>query len=87
MTAAEFVLCCKNAGLTADEIDEWNIGTIIDFIHIKLRSMSGDKNVYSDDERYKILKQLEPEIEEKFRNGLIPEEKYRKFKKQLGEWE
>ena len=40
MTAAEFVLCCKNAGLAACEIDEWNIGTIMDFIHIKNKSMS-----------------------------------------------
>lgn len=86
MTAAEFILCCKNAGLTADEIDEWNIGTIIDYIHMRVRSQS-DKNVYSDDERYKILKQLEPDIEDKYRRGEITVEKYQRFKKQLGEWE
>ena len=86
MTAEEFILCCKNSGLTAEEIDEWNIGTIIDYIHIRSRSRS-DKNVYSDDERYKILKQLEPDIEKKYLRGELPEEKYQRFKKQLGEWE
>lgn len=86
MTAVEFVLCCKNAGLTAEEIDDWNIGTIIDFIHIKNKSMMKNESRYSDEQRYKQLKELEPEIDERFKKGLISKEKYDKFKQQLSEW-
>lgn len=87
MTAAEFVLCCKNAGLAACEIDEWNIGTIIDFIHVKNKSMTKSDSAYSDDEKYKTLKALEPKVDEDYKNGLIPKDKYDKFKQQLAEWE
>lgn len=87
MAAAEFVLCCKNAGLAACEIDEWNIGTIIDFIHVKNKSMTKSDSAYSDDEKYKTLKTLEPKVDEDYKNGLIPKDKYDKFKQQLAEWE
>ena len=86
MAAVEFVLCCKNAGLTAEEIDEWNIGTIIDFIHIKNKSMMKNESRYSDEQRYKQLKALEPEIDVKYKKGLIPKAKYDRFKQQLSEW-
>lgn len=86
MTAVEFVLCCKNAGLTAEEIDNWNIGTIIDFIHIKNKSMMKDESAYTDEEKYQYLKSIEPEVDEQYKNGLIPKEKYDKFKQQLSEW-
>ena len=86
MTAVEFVLCCKNAGLTAEEIDNWNIGTIIDFITAKNKSMVKSDSRYSDEQRYKQLKSLEPEIDEKYKKGLISKEKYDKFKQQLSEW-
>lgn len=86
MTAAEFVLCCKNAGLAAEEIEEWNIGTIIDFIHVKNKSMIKSDSAYTDEQRYKSLKSLEPKIDKDYKNGLIPKEKYDRFKRQLGEW-
>ena len=86
MTAVEFVLFCKNAGLTAEEIDEWNIGTIIDFIQTKNKSMKKNESRYSDEQRYKQLKALEPEIDVKYKKGIIPKAKYDRFKQQLSEW-
>ena len=86
MTAVEFVLFCKNAGLTAEEIDEWNIGTIIDFIQTKNKSMKKNESRYSDEQRYNQLKELEPKIDERFKKGLISKGKYDKFKQQLSEW-
>lgn len=86
MTAVEFVLLCKKAGLTAEEIDEWNIGTIIDFIQVKNKSIMKNESLYSDEQRYNQLKLLEPEVNEQYKNGLIPKEKYDKFKQQLREW-
>lgn len=86
MTAVEFVLLCKKAGLTAEEIDEWNIGTIIDFIQVKNKSIMKNESRYSDEQRYKQLKELEPKIDERFKKDLISKEKYDKFKQQLSEW-
>lgn len=87
MTAVEFVLLCKRAGLTADEIDEWNIGTIIDFINIRNKSLMKNESRYTDEQRYKQLKSLEPEIDEKYKKGLVPKAKYDRFKQQLKEWQ
>lgn len=87
MTAVEFVLLCKRAGLTADEIDEWNIGTIIDFINIRNKSLMKNESRYSDEQRYNQLKALEPEIDKRFKSGLISKQKYDKFKQQLSEWQ
>ena len=86
MTAVEFVLLCRNAGLTAEDIDNWNIGTIIDFITVKNMSMKKNGSNYSDEQRYKQLKEIEPKIEQRFKKGLISKEKYDRFKQQLSEW-
>lgn len=86
MTAVEFTLCCKNAGLTVEEINEWNIGTIIDYIRMKTKSMMKNDSVYTDEERYKQLKAIEPKVDEDYKKGLITKERYDKFKRQLSEW-
>lgn len=89
MTAAEFAFLCKRAGLTAAEIDEWNIGTIIDFIEIQNESLRNERSdsAYTVRERYEALKECEPRIDELYRAGRIPEDKYRAFKAQLSEAE
>ena len=89
MTAAEFAFLCKRAGLTAAEIDEWNIGTIIDFIEIRNESIRNENSdsAYTERERFDALKQAEPKIDELYRAGRIPEDKYRAFKTQLSEAE
>ena len=86
MTAVEFVLLSKRALLTAEEIENWNIGTIIDFVQIRNKSMIKNKSLYSDEQRYKQLKALEPEIDVKYKKGIIPKAKYDRFKQQLSEW-
>lgn len=76
---------CKRAGLSAAEVDEWNVGTIIDFIEIRnesLRNANSD-SAYTERERFDALKQAEPKIDELYRAGRIPEERYRRFKEQL----
>lgn len=89
MSAAEFALLCKTAGLTAAEIDEWNIGTVIDYIQLKNESAekARDKSCYSRSTKYRQLKLLEPKIDERYRKGQISEEKYRRFKEFLREYE
>lgn len=87
MSAAEFLLLCKNAGLTADEINEWNIGTIIDFINVKNSSAKNKDSAYNDEERYMALKKIEPTVEKRYSEGLISEEKYQRYKYLLSLWE
>ena len=47
--------------------------------------MIKNKSLYSDEQRYKQLKALEPEIDVKYKKGLIPKAKYDRFKQQLSE--
>lgn len=69
------------------EIDEYNIGTLIDYITLQQREARRHDSAYSDDQRYKTLKSLEPQVDEDFRNGRISSERYERFKRQLREWE
>ena len=85
MTAAEFTLCCHNAGLSAQEIDEWNIGTIIDYIDLRneaIRRRNSD-SAYTDEERKQSLRDLVPQVEAQYRAGKISREKYERFMKSL----
>lgn len=76
-------------GITADEINDWNIGFIIDFVNQcnreKLRR-SG-KRIVDPEERYEKMKQLEPMIDERYKNGEIEQEKYDNFKRMIREYE
>ena len=49
--------------------------------------MAKSDSAYSDDEKYKTLKKLEPKVDEDYKNGLIAKDKYDKFKQQLAEWD
>ena len=49
--------------------------------------MKKNESRYTDEQRYKQLKEIEPEIDEKYKKGLIPKAKYDRFKQQLSEWQ
>lgn len=71
------------------DIENWNIGFLIDVIKERIRSLQrkSGKNVIDYDEKYYQLKALEPKIDEKYKNGEIDEKKYIKFKETLKKWE
>lgn len=51
MTAAEFLLACKVRGLSVAEIDELNIGLIIDYIYAYDDTYGLSDNEKNDDVR------------------------------------
>lgn len=64
-------------GLTAADLDNWNIGFVIDYINEYVSSQS--KNSVDIDEKYIKMKKLQPLIEERYRKGEYPKEKYERF--------
>lgn len=87
ISAAEFTILCKTAGLTAAEIDDYNIGTILDYISIKTMPQHRKESRYSDNALYKALKEIRPQVERRFANGQITKEKYEQYLRQLREYE
>lgn len=65
-------------GLSAADLDEWNIGLVIDYISEFVNTAPGKKRV-NIDEKYQKMKKLQPMIEERFRQGEYPQEKYDVF--------
>lgn len=61
-------------GLTSADLDEMNIGFVIDYIGEYLRKKDDDI-----DEKYIKMKKIQPLVEERFAKGEYPKEKYDKF--------
>lgn len=85
MTAAEFACLCKSAGLTAAEIDDYNIGFIIDYIYVKNQPPTRRESRYSDSTLRKALEEIRPQVERRYANGEISREKYERYCRQLAE--
>lgn len=64
-------------GLTAADLDNWNIGFVIDYINEYVSSQSKDR--VDIDEKYIKMKKLQPLIEERYQKGEYPKEKYDRF--------
>lgn len=61
-------------GLTSADFDEMNIGFIIDYIREYV-----SKNENDIDEKYIKMKKIQPLVEERYKSGDYPPEKYNKF--------
>ena len=51
-----------------------------------MRRANGE-TVREPDEQYKILKAMEPQVDEMYANGEIRKEKYESYKRSLKNWE
>lgn len=80
---------CYARGLTLADFEICTVGMLINYCHeydrMKLKSQG--KTIADPEERYCQLKAIEPQVDEKFARGEISEEKYRKYKQSLAEWE
>lgn len=67
-------------GLTAADLNEWNIGFVIDYIneYINSQPRKGRKPV-DVDEKYEKMKKIEPLVEQRYKNGDYPQDKYDRF--------
>lgn len=61
-------------GLTSADFDEMNIGFVIDYIREYV-----SKNENDIDEKYIKMKKIQPIVEERYKSGDYPPEKYNKF--------
>ena len=61
-------------GLTSADLDEMNVGLVMDYIGEYLRKKDDDI-----DEKYIKMKKIQPLVEERFVKGEYPKEKYDKF--------
>lgn len=76
-------------GFPLSEIENWNTGMLIDWVHEYDRMQKRARGEYVPDEyeRYKQLKAMEAQIEELYAAGRIKPEKYRSYKNTLADCE
>ena len=67
-------------GLTAADLDSWNIGFVVDYINEYINTTrSGKGNAPDIDEKYEKMKKIQPIIEQRYNAGDYPKEKYDRF--------
>lgn len=66
-------------GLTAADLDNWNVGLVLDYINEYVNTAPGKKGKADIDEKYTKMKKLRPLVEERYQKGEYPQEKYEKF--------
>lgn len=65
-------------GLSAADLDDWNLGFVIDYINEYVNTLPGKKNV-DIDEKYEKMKKIQPVVEDRYRKGEYPQDKYDRF--------
>ena len=66
-------------GLTAADLDNWNIGFVLDYINEYVNTAPGRKGKADIDEKYSKMIKLRPLVEERYRKGEYPQDKYDRF--------
>ena len=66
-------------GLTAADLDDWNIGFVLDYIAEYVNTAPGNKSRVDIDTKYSKMKKIQPLVEQRYQQGLYPQEKYDKF--------
>lgn len=89
MTAVELTDLLMSRGFPLAEIDNWNLGDLIDWAKEHDRNIlrARGEDVPDPYEQYQKLKAMEPDIERMHAAGQIREAKYQSYKKTLAECE
>ena len=74
-------------GLTAADLDNWNIGFVLDYINEYINTAPGRKNTVDIDEKYSKMKKLQPLVEERYHKGEYPQDKYDRFMEFINRYE
>ena len=85
LTFAEFAALISVRGFPLPELDDWNVGMIVDWVceHDKIQKRMRGETVEEPYEQYLTLKAMEPEIDEMYAAGQIRKEKYESYKESL----
>lgn len=81
----EFLLHLMRRGFPLSEIDKWDTGMLLNwcFEYDRLQKVQAGEVVHDQMERYKILKDMEPEMDRRYASGEVKEYKYRQYKETL----
>lgn len=68
-------------GFPLSEIDNWDTGMLFNFCaeHDRFAKIQRGEVVHDQMERYRVLKEMQPEMERRYAAGEIKEHKYRQY--------
>ena len=72
-------------GFPLSEVDSWDTGMLLNYCYehdAMIRRQNGEV-VHDNMQRYRVLKEMEPEMDRRFAAGEIKEYKYREYKAAL----
>lgn len=81
----EFLLHLMRRGFPLSEVDNWDTGMLLNwcFEHDRMQRVEAGEVVHDQMERYKIMKDMEPEMDRMYASGEIKEYKYKQYKETL----
>lgn len=85
LSAEEFYLHLMRRGFPLPEVDNWDTGMLFNFCaeHDRMIRQSNGEVVHDNLQRYRVLKEMEPEMDRRYAAGEIKEHKYREYKATL----
>lgn len=83
--AEEFYLHLMRRGFPLPEVDNWDTGMLFNFCaeHDRMIRQANGEVVHDNLQRYRVLKEMEPEMDRRYATGEIKEHKYREYKATL----
>lgn len=72
-------------GFPLSEIDNWDTGMLFNFCaeHDRFAKIQRGEVVHDQMERYRVLKEMQPEMERRYAAGEIKEHKFRQYMETL----
>ena len=72
-------------GFPLSELDNWDTGMLFNFCaeHDRFAKIQRGEVVHDQMERYRVLKEMQPEMERRYAAGEIKEHKYRQYMETL----
>ena len=72
-------------GFPLSELDNWDTGMLFNFCaeHDRFAKIQRGEVVHDQMERYRVLKEMKPEMERRYSAGEIKEHKYRQYMETL----
>lgn len=85
LSCAEFAALLSARGFPLSELDNWNVGMLIDWAmeHDRIQKRLRGEQVDDPYQQYLTLKEMEPEVDAMYAAGQIREDKYRSYKESL----
>lgn len=88
-TTEELAALLTARGLPVSAWEDFTLGMAINYAcaYDKMQRRANGETVHEPDEQYRVLKSMEPQIEEMYAAGEIREDKYQSYKASIRAWE